>query len=623
MKYLVLAVTLILIGISGFSQVNTIQTDSQLGIKYYNSRDFEKAAPLVYKAYKSSNNSYYLKLYLNCLTQLKDFEEAEKVIKQAIKQSKTPNPEFYIHWGHILKSQKQIEEGNKKFEQALKIIPQNKANYLNTANTFLQWAEYEMAEKTYLLGREKLKNENFHFELARAYMYLRNHEKMMEEYLDYVKSDEKFMATVQSSISSVLRNDIGNELRTKFKKMTLKRVQAEPNIIAFNRLLIWFFLQERKFSNALKQSIALDKRTGNEDGYISNLANIAANNRNYPEAQNAFQYILDKGKENPFYLSSYIQSLQTRYYQFIQEESSDKEAGQKLANDFTKGFEYIGFTPLSYQLVIQNAHLLGFYLDRVDEAINLLNRGLKINILKPIEKGEIKTELADLYIYSGDPWEATILYSQVIEANKNNTLGNQVKLKKAKLGYYIGNFNWAQAQLDVLKASTSKLTANDAFELSLLIGNNLNLDTTEVPLQLFANADLLFFRNKDSLALATLDSIRELFPYHSLIDDILYRKAKIEIRNTNYKLASDYLKQIIDEFAYDLLADDALYLQAEIHNYYLNEPVVAMDLYKQLMLEHPGSIYVIEARKKFRELRGDDIKQDEETEDEDQFFEGI
>ena len=75
------------------------------------------------------------------------------------------------------------------------------------------------------------------------------------------------------------------------------------------------------------------------------------------------------------------------------------------------------------------------------------------------------------------PWEAMLIYSQVIEENKTNSLGDEVKLKKARLGYYMGNFSWAKAQLDVLKASTSKLTANDAMELSMMIGNNLNLDT--------------------------------------------------------------------------------------------------------------------------------------------------
>lgn len=215
----------------------------------------------------------------------------------------------------------------------------------------------------------------------------------------------------------------------------------------------------------------------------------------------------------------------------------------------------------------------------------------------------LKTEMADIYIFDGDPWEATLLYSQVIESNKNNKLGDEVKLKKAILGYYMGNFSWAKAQLDVLKASTSKFTANDAMELSMLIGNNLNLDTTAVPLQMFARADLLFFRNKDAEAMATLDSIAEIYPYHSLLENILLRKAKIEIERSGYETAADYLQEITDNHSYGLLADKALFMLAELNNNNLGEKEKAKELYRLMLTRYPGSVFVEEAREKFRELR--------------------
>jgi tetratricopeptide (TPR) repeat protein len=195
-----------------------------------------------------------------------------------------------------------------------------------------------------------------------------------------------------------------------------------------------------------------------------------------------------------------------------------------------------------------------------------------------------------------------------------------VKLKKAKLGYYLGNFSWAKAQLDVLKASTSKLTANDAMELSLLIGNNLNLDTTAVPLQMFARADLLFFRNKDKKAMATLDSLAEIYPYHTLIDDILFRKAKIEIDQQNYATAAEHFEKIISGFSYDLLGDDAHFMLAELYNYNLGEKEKAKDLYKTILTRYPGSVFIEESREKYRELR--QIYPDKEPEPlkEDLFF---
>jgi hypothetical protein len=254
-------------------------------------------------------------------------------------------------------------------------------------------------------------------------------------------------------------------------------------------------------------------------------------------------------------------------------------------------------------LVQENAHLLAFYLDKTDEAIELLKEALLVPQLKTEEWGRLKTEMADIYIYADDPWEATLLYSQVIDANKTNSLGDEVKLKKAKLGYYLGNFSWAKSQLDVLKASTSKLTANDAMELSLMIGNNLNLDTTAIPLTMFAKADLLFFQNKGKYAMVVLDGLAETYPYHSLVDDILFRKAKIEIERQNYTIAAEHLEKIVSDFSYDLLGDDAQFMLAELYNYNLGEQAKAKDLYKTILTLYPGSVFTDESREKYRELR--------------------
>ncbi|HKL32905.1 MAG TPA: tetratricopeptide repeat protein, partial [Tangfeifania sp.] len=160
--------------------------------------------------------------------------------------------------------------------------------------------------------------------------------------------------------------------------------------------------------------------------------------------------------------------------------------------------------------------------------------------------------------------------------------------------------------------------ANDAMDLSMLISNNLNLDTTAVPLEMFARADLFFFRNKDSMALNTLDSIAEIYPYNSLVDDILYRKSRIEISRNNYATAAEYLEQIRTDFAYELLADDALFLQAELYNYQLDRKEEAKILYKEMLTSHPGSVFVDESREKYRELR--EVYPDETPAPEEEFF---
>ena len=57
------------------------------------------------------------------------------------------------------------------------------------------------------------------------------------------------------------------------------------------------------------------------------------------------------------------------------------------------------------------------------------------------------------------------------------------------------------------------------------------------------------------------------------------------------------------------MADDALYSMAKLYDRILINPEKAMDLYEKILLEHSSSIFVAEARKRFRSLRGDNLNE--------------
>lgn len=597
---LMLACILLFSSVRGQARLD--QNMVQLATQYYNMREYEKAAPLLKEIYDISNNRYYFRLYLMSLTELRQFSKAEEEIMKEIRRVKDGQSELLVHWGYILKQQEKVQEATAKFEEAIRTTPPNRANIVNTGITFTQWREFEWAEKLYMHGRKVVPGEGFHSELASVYSQLRNYSKMLEELLSLVRLDENHLPRVQSNLTSAMYLDIQSELKEEFRSVILRRIQSEPDVLAYNRLFIWFLMQESQFAAALRQSIALDRRTGMEDQQIIMLAQAALNSQSYQDASAAFEYIMNKGRNHPAWMSAFIYKLRADYQYHIQQEPDNMEKGRQLAANFRQGLEMVGISSPTLPLVREYAHLLAFYLDDTATAIELLEQAIGIQGLNPAEAGEMKTELADVYLYADDPWEAILLYSQVIDANRTNTLGDEVKLKKARLGYYMGNFSWAKAQLDVLKASTSKLTANDAMELSLFIAENSSQDSTESALTYFARADLLFFRNKNKEAGALLDSITILFPFHNIVDDVLYRKAKILLAGNNPELAAELLEQIAKEFPFGLLADDALYLLADTYNFRLNNQQKAAETYRKILFQYPGSIYVSPAREKFRAL---------------------
>lgn len=606
-------------------KVSEIQSKSSLAIKYYNEKDYEKALPLLRDVYGLTRNSTYYRYYITCMIELKQYDEAIREIQDELKKQKPPRPDYFIYWGQVLKAKGLKTEAAAKYREAIDNVQPNKGSYYTVANAFLANQEFELSRDVYLKAREVLPAEDFSYELARSYLYLRDNENMLEEYLNLLKRDPNHLPRVQSSLSSAMRLDIDDGLRDQFREQVLLRIQNEPDVIGYNRLLIWFFLQERKFASALRQSIAIDRRTGEEDQQIAVLGDMALRNKDYTEAKKAYKYLMDKGEQNSYYAQAYIRTLNASYLEYVNDFPDDVEKGKELAEQFSKGLEYLQLGPATLPLVREYAHLEAFFLRAPERGIELLEKGIGIAGLKPEQIGELKTEMADIYLYSNDQWEAMLLYSQVIDENKTNSLGDEVKLKKARLGYYMGNFKWAKAQLDVLKASTSKLTANDAMELSMMIGNNLNLDTTAVPLQMFARADLLFFQNRNNNAMAVLDSLEEQFPYNSLVDDILFRKAKLEIGHQNYALAAEYLQTIVNDFGYELLGDDAMYLLAELYNYDLDQKEKAKELYRDMLSDYPGSVYIEESRTKFRELREllPDNENDKKMDKEEMFMKGI
>jgi len=586
-----------------FGQAQDLQNMSVLASQYYQNKEFGKAAELYEKIYSSTKAEGYFSIYLDCLMGIPDYDKAEKEIRKGLRGN-SADAYWFVQLGFLKKAQGQASEAIKTYEKAISSLSSNPADYANLANQFINRREFEFAEKVYVKAKSVSTPSQYNYELARVYYYMRNYELMLKEYLEWMDQKESNLEIVKSNLNSVLVMDNDQEISKQLKSYLLKRIQAEPEQILYTRLLIWLFIQDKNFTAATRQAIALDKRTGTEDGNIFGLANVSATNKNYDEAVKAYDYLIGKGKKAEYYNLALLQRTQMHYDRFVEEFSMDQVRASELKNQFAQTFTNLGMTAETSELLTEYAHLLAFYLNQPTEAIKLLTEGLALPKINLKQMSTMKAELSDIYVFSGDLWEAVITYSQVIESNKSTLLGDDVKFKKAKLGYYMGNFQWAKAQLDALRASTSKLIANDAMDLALFISENLETDSTAVPLQIFARADLHLFRNNYPEALAALDSISKLYAFNSLIDDVDFRKAGIFQKQGKYTEAALLLEEIVKDHSWEMLADDALFQLAVIYQNKLNRKEEAMSLYKKMLADYPASVYVVDARAEYRKMQG-------------------
>jgi len=403
-------------------------------------------------------------------------------------------------------------------------------------------------------------------------------------------------------MQAVLMNDSENKATTEIRRTTLDYIQRNPQSRTAQDFWIGFLLSIEDFETALTFARAYDRRFGDGGEMVLEVAQIAQNAMSNV-AERAYQHVIAKGAVSPLYFEARMGLLSYYYQKITTSPVVDEKALLALETEYENLLNNRPITAQSIRLIRDWARISAFYKNDFEKADSLLKMAMNIQNLPRRILADIKLDLADIYLFTGEVWESTLLYSQVEKEFKHDEIGFDAKLRNARLSYYIGEFEWSLAQLDVLRAATSKLIANDAMEMSLLIRENTDADGGFTNLRLFAQADLLIYQRKYDEALQSLDSIRRRNFSHSLFDDILMRRAEIALKRNNTEAALEYLEKIYTLHADELLADDALFLAARINEETLNRFITAQALYEQLILEHPSSLFIPEARRRFRELR--------------------
>jgi outer membrane protein assembly factor BamD (BamD/ComL family) len=357
---------------------------------------------------------------------------------------------------------------------------------------------------------------------------------------------------------------------------------------------------------ALRQILALDRRLKEDGSRVYELSRLLISNQAFDQAIESLNYLVAKGAASRYYIPAKVDLLNVKTRQLTSVKFS-KEDLTTLEDDFNSLLKEFGRSSRTAFAIRQLANLQAYYLGNPAVAAQQLEKLLELPGLPPQIIGQTKSDLGDIYILTGEVWEAALLFGQLEKAYANEPQGQEARFKNAKLAYYQSDFIWAKAQLDVLKSSTSQLIANDALNLSLLISDNLQNETDTAALRKYAAADLMIFKNQSDVALKILDSINVLYPGNSLADDIFMAKSKIFIKNNEFNQAIEQLMGIIENYPSELWGDDAVFILADIYETRLNQPAKALELFQKIITDYPGSLHVIEARKRFRKLRGDKL----------------
>ena len=572
--------------------------------QYLLAGNFEKAAA-TYKqlVVYNDDNPDIIDDYIQSLIGIKDFSTAEKFIKGQLKKKENKSKYNFL-LAKVYKEQGETKKSIKIINGIIDNLKPLQEDIKSTAILFEKANMLDEAIKVYEKGKSLNKDNPYLFaeELALLYDKKGDANKATTSLLDVYISNGDKSEDVKSALLRILNKP---EKMDAFKLLVSKKSKENQDIIAYTDLLAWVLLQQKDYEGAFLQIKTIDNKLNEQGRRVLGFARTCLRENQYKASILAYNHVIDLGNDIPFFQTAKGEKLICLKRQLEKNPhytAADVEAVEKEYESFLTNFPAFRIR----EQMREYADLEAKYAHNIDKAVSLLKEVTSANNAEKTFKGRCKLDMGDYELIRNEIWESTLLYSQVDKEFKQDMLGEEARFRNAKLSYYTGDFDWAQGQLDVLKASTSELIANDALNLSVLITeNNPIADSNVIPLKMFARADLLAFQNKDDEAILILDSISSEYPKHVLGDNILMQKANMAYKKQDYSEAARLLQKIETDYSDDVLADDAIFNLALINENFFSNKDEAKRLYEEILTKYPGSSFVNQARKNYRRLRGD------------------
>lgn len=584
-----------------FVSFSVFSQSQELAQNYFEQGEYEKAKTIYKKLYQE--NPRNLQVVYGLISSLQELEEYEEVEQLLLKNEKQTSiyPNLWVELGYNYQLQQQPEKSQEYYQKAIDKVKEQPNYAYAIGSTFQKYSLLDEAVKAYEISLKARPNPSLTVQLARIYGEQGHIEKMFNSYIELIEQKPEYRYAVNRNFSAYITEDSENNANQILRKLLLKKIQQNPEIL-YNELLSWLFTQQNDFKKAFIQEKAIYQRSPDKRlQQIINLGLIAAEENETEDAEEILNYVIENATLQRDIINAYQYLMQIKIDHFKGEDS------QAIKDDFQQIFKKLGKEKETLQLQIQYAKFLAFHTNEKETAKEQLNNLLTKN-LNRFEEASVKMVLADILVLEEKFNQALIYYSQVQKLVENTEIAQEARYKVAQTSYYKGDFDWAQTQLKILKTSTSQLIANDAMQLNLLISDNSQKDSTQTALKLFAKADLYKFQRKEAKSLAVLDTILVKHKGEKIEDEALFRKAKLIEEQENFRQAEKIYLTIIEFYGEDILADDAHYFLAELYQNQLNQPEEAKKHYEQIIFNFADSIYFVEARKKYRSLRGDAIE---------------
>ena len=575
----------------------TFSQNEQLAQYYYDKGDFEKAKISYEQLLNASpsNTQYFLRT-VECYQQLQQFANAEKAIQERYNRYK--QGVLLVELGYNFQLQKNESKAKNFYDQAIEKIKTSPNEVYGIANSFEKKVLLEYALKAYQTGMQMQPNYNFNFQIGMLYGQLGKTDLMIDLLLTESFQNPQNTNLIQTQLSRFMNGETDNTaFKDAMRKALILKTQQNQDVF-WNHYLSWFYVQQREFGKAFIQEKAIYKREPESLLSIVNLSQFALNEDDTETASEILNFILQNTKDQNLLIATNASLMQ------IKIDKAQEKDYPIISTELEQLLATYGLSPFTLSLQIIQAHFLAFNLKKTEEGKVVIKKALELN-LNEYQKADAKMELGDILLLEEKFNQALIYYSQIQLDLKNDVMSHEASLKAAKTSYFKTDFEWALKQFKELKSANTQLIANDALEYFLLINDNTVADSTQTALKQFAKGDFLLYQNKKQEAVAQFQNILKSFKGQEIEAVTMLRLGKIYESLKDYNSALSQYQQVIDHHSDGIYVDEALFFSAEIYNDELKDTEKAKPLYEKVIFNHQDSIYFVDARKKYRELRGD------------------
>jgi TolA-binding protein len=217
---------------------------------------------------------------------------------------------------------------------------------------------------------------------------------------------------------------------------------------------------------------------------------------------------------------------------------------------------------------------------------------------------EASALMGKVYVAQGNLDKAAEKYQWLNDSrNASADTHERANFALAEIYFFVGNFKDAR-QLKTITKNHATQTTNDALALLIFIQEN---QQDENVLKKYSAAMLLKRQRQFDKAVEVFETVVKANPKSEIVEEILINIGDIYSMMNRFTDAIAVYEKLKNDFPESIMSDKSQMKIAAVYQLGLKENDKAIATYQKLLEQFPNSIYVSEARRRIRELRGENL----------------